>query len=291
MSTRQPLKGCITALATPFSDLKIDYKALSRLIAFQENKKRRAEISGIVIAGTTGESPTLSDDEKLSMLSFSLEKSSLPIIMGVGSNDTKKTCELARLASAEGAHSLLVVSPYYNRPNPEGLIKHYLSVAESSEVPIIVYNVPHRTGVDIPISVYERLSEHENIVAVKEASPEITKVIRASLGTNLSVYSGNDELALASIASGAIGLISVCSNIVPEETALLIKCALEDKMSDAKAILKRLLPVFDFLFCDVSPIPLKYALYKMGLCKNELRPPLCPLSAAKETLFERLSFF
>ena len=289
MKKKDFLKGCITALATPFENGEIDYASLADLIDFQCKKGSSDDtVSAILLSGTTGESPTLSDKERLSLFSFAAERSTLPVMAGVGSNDTRHAAALAREAEKFSPYAILVVSPYYNKANPDGLLKHFLTVAEVSLSPVIVYNVPTRTAVDIPLSVYEKLAEHENIVGVKEASPDIAKSLRLIFGDKLSVFAGNDDLALPSILCGADGVISVASNLAPTKMARLCRYASSGRVSEACALAAELTPLFEFLFSDVNPIPLKYALSRIGLCENSLRLPLSPLCKEKEKRLDEL---
>lgn len=289
MKKKDFLKGCITALATPFKNGDIDYASLADLIDFQCSKKNTADsVSAILLSGTTGESPTLSDRERLSLFSFAAERSSLPLIAGVGSNDTSHAANLARKADRFSPQALLVVSPYYNKASSDGLIKHFLTVAEASLSPIIVYNVPTRTAVDIPLSVYEKLSEHENIVGVKEASPDMAKTLKLIFSDKLSVFAGNDDLALPSMLCGASGVISVASNLAPTRMARLYRYAKTGRVKEAASLASELSPLFEFLFSDVNPIPLKYALSRIGLCENSLRLPLTTLSEDKKDRLEGL---
>jgi len=232
-----------------------------------------------VIAGTTGESPTLSDEEKIELFRRCKQYAgdSCKIIAGTGSNSTQHAVELSVAAQEVGADGLLVVSPYYNKATADGLVAHYLSIAHAVRIPVIVYNVPTRTGVDIPVSVYERLSRVPNIVGVKEASSDITKVARIlnACGNDFAVWSGNDDQIVTTIALGGSGVISVLSNVYPGETDLMCKAALGGDFPAAAALQRQFLPTIDLLFCEVNPIPVKAAMECIGFDCGGCRLPLC----------------
>ena len=214
-------RGAATALITPFCDGKVDFESLGILIERQIS----AGINALVICGTTGENATLSDDEHRAVLRYTLEKANgrVPMIAGTGSNNTAHAIEMSRYASSLGYDGLLVVTPYYNKATEVGLVAHFEKIADASSTPIILYNVPSRTSCNIPLSVYRRLSKHENIVAVKEASGNIGAVARliAECSDDLDIYSGNDGELLSTLALGGLGVISVVSNIIPAEISLL----------------------------------------------------------------------
>ena len=217
--------GACTALVTPFLGGQVNYPMMERLLQRQLD----SGVTAIVLGGTTGESPTLSDREKLELYrrgkAFAGDRAM--IICGTGSNDTKHAVELSIAAQEAGADALLVVTPYYNKANPEGMYAHYLAIAHSVHLPVIIYNVPGRTGVDVPVSVYKRLSRVPNIAGVKEASTDIVKIarIRNACGGDLPIWSGNDDEAVAAMALGAQGVISVLSNVMPVETAAMASAA------------------------------------------------------------------
>ncbi|HIT35036.1 MAG TPA: 4-hydroxy-tetrahydrodipicolinate synthase [Candidatus Faecousia intestinigallinarum] len=269
--------GVCTALVTPFLGERINYPMAQQLL----KRQMAAGISAVVLAGTTGESPTLSDSEKLELIRRCKEYAGEDclIIAGTGSNSTAHTVELSIAAQEAGADALLIVSPYYNKATPDGLFAHYLSVAHRVELPIILYNVPSRTGLDMPVSVYQRLSRIPNIVGVKEASADITKVtkIRRACGEDFSVWAGNDELAVAAMALGGQGVISVASNILPEEMQAMASAALDGDLDTAAALQCQLQPLNQLLACEVNPIPVKAALqaigYDCGICRLPLTAP------------------
>lgn len=282
-NNRKPVfTGVCTALITPFRDGKIDFEALSGLIEFQID----GGVDALLINGTTGESATLTDAEKREIISFAVSEvgGRVPVIAGTGSNDTKKAVELSKFAYDVGADACLAVTPYYNKASEVGLIKHYEAIADATEIPIILYNVPSRTGVNIPLSVYERLSEHKNIVAVKEANPSVSDFARLSArcGKNLDLYSGNDDLILPCLSLGGNGIISVISNALPRQTGDICRLWFGGKIKEATELQLKLLPLTNALFCEVNPIPIKALLSHLGFCKEEYRLPLCPMDSDRK---------
>lgn len=274
--------GVCTALVTPFLQGKVNYPMLEQLIRRQID----AGIEAIVVSGTTGESPTLSDLEKLSMFRRAKEFAGdgCKIIAGTGSNCTEHAVALSRAAEDAGADALLVVSPYYNKATPQGLITHYSAIAEAVHIPVILYNVPSRTGVDIPVSVYRNLANIPNIAGVKEASGDITKIarIRSACPEEFTVWSGNDDQAVAVMALGGRGVISVLSNVLPEKTQDMARAALDGDLDTAADLQIRLLPLIEALFSEVNPIPVKAAMKLTGYDCGECRLPLTTVS--QETL-------
>lgn len=266
--------GVCTALVTPFLDNKINYPLMQQLLRRQIN----ASISAVVLAGTTGEAPTLSDLEKIELFKRCKDFAGnrCKIIAGTGSNSTEHTVALSCAAEEAGADALLVVTPYYNKANPEGLYTHYAAVAQAVHIPIILYNVPSRTGVDIPVSIYKRLSALANIVGVKEASADITKQARthAVCEDALNIWAGNDDQIVASAALGGKGVISVLSNLYPAETNAMVQAALDGDFDTAAALQCRFMGLIDLLFSDVNPIPVKYAMQCMGYDCGNCRLPL-----------------
>jgi 4-hydroxy-tetrahydrodipicolinate synthase len=214
----------------------------------------------------------------------------MKIICGTGSNDTAHAVQLSVAAQEAGADGVLVVSPYYNKATADGLVAHYMAIAHAVSIPVIAYNVPGRTGVDIPVSVYQRLSHIANMAGVKEASADIVKTLRIqnACGENFSVWSGNDEMAAAAMAIGAKGVISVVSNVAPEMTAAMAKAALDGDMDTAAALQRRLLPLIDALFCEVNPMPVKAALAIQGYDCGPCRLPLCDVKEDTKKLLESL---
>lgn len=280
--------GVCTALVTPFFSGQINYPMLQQLL----RRQLEAGVQNIVLAGTTGESPTLSDEEKLKLFHIAKEyaQDRCRIIAGTGSNCTDHAVELSLAAQEEGADALLIVTPYYNKATPEGLFSHYLAIAHRVRIPIIMYNVPSRTGVDIPVSVYQRLSRVPNIVGVKEASTDITKIgkIRAACGNSFTIWSGNDDLAVPAIALGAKGVISVTSNIAPAQMNTMVNAALDGDFDSASDLHCKLLPLFELLFCEVNPIPVKAAMKKIGYDCGDCRLPLTKLSLEHQKLLDQV---
>ena len=269
--------GACTALVTPFVNGQINNAMLEKLLARQLD----AGIKAIVLAGTTGEAPTLSDHEKLELFrrAKTFVGNDCLIIAGTGSNSTAHAVDLSLAAEKVGADALLIVSPYYNKATPDGLVAHYSAIAEAVSIPMILYNVPGRTGMDIPISVYHRLSRIPKIAGVKEASRDIFKVtgIKNACLPGFSVWSGNDDMAVPTISLGGSGLISVLSNVCPQEIAAMVNAALDGDMDTATALQLELQSLCDLLFCEVNPIPVKEAMKHIGFDCGECRLPLCRL--------------
>lgn len=270
--------GTCTALVTPFLGGQVNYPMMERLLQHQLD----AGITSVVVCGTTGESPTLSDQEKLELFRCckAYAGNNMQIICGTGSNDTRHAVELSIAAQDAGADALLVVTPYYNKTNPDGLFTHYLAIASAVNIPVIIYNVPSRTGMDAPISVYQRLSHIPNIVGVKEASADIVKIgrIRNACGEDLTIWSGNDDEAVAAMALGAKGVISVLSNVFPEKTQAMAQAALAGDFDTASALQCEMLPLIDALFSEVNPIPVKAAMEIIGFDCGNCRLPLGSIS-------------
>ena len=269
--------GACTALVTPFLDDKVNYPMMEQLLRRQLD----AGIHAVVICGTTGEAPTLSDEEKLEM--FRRAKAYVGddclIIAGTGTNCTSHAAALSLAAEQAGVDALLIVSPYYNKATPEGLIAHYLTIAHTVSLPVILYNVPTRTTVDIPVSVCQRLSPIPNIIGIKEASRDVTKVTKlCHCCDNFTVWSGNDDLTVPAISVGAKGVISVISNILPEETQDMALAALAGDMDTAAALQQELQPLNELLFCEPNPIPLKAMMQYIGYDCGSCRLPLTELS-------------
>lgn len=279
----QNFQGSIVALVSPMStDGQIDSVAYKRLLEFH----LEAGTDGIVIGGTTGESPTLSPAELERMIATAKEITAgrVPVIAGSGSNSTAKTVELTRRACAAGADACLVVTPYYNKPTQEGLRLHYEAVAEAADVPVILYNVPGRTACDLLPATVAVLAEHPRIVAVKEATASVSRareIIERS-GSAIDVLSGDDATALELMMNGARGVISVTANVAAAAMARLCRAALDGRVDEARRIDARLQPLHRALFVEPNPIPVKFALARMGLARAVLRLPLTPLSAANE---------
>lgn len=281
--------GVCTALVTPFLDEKVNYPMAEQLLRRQID----AGVNTVVLSGTTGESPTLSDEEKLELFQRCKEYvgNACTIIAGTGSNSTAHAVELSQSAQSAGADALLIVSPYYNKATPDGLVAHYMTIAHSVNIPIILYNVPSRTGVDIPVSVYKRLSAIPNIAGVKEASTDITKIarIRAACPQDFYIWSGNDDQTVPVMSLGGQGVISVLSNVCPVETLAMTQAALAGDFDTAAALQCQLLPLIELLFCEVNPIPVKAAMRVIGYDCGGCRLPLTNLQ--KENLKKIQDFF
>ena len=277
--------GACTALVTPFLKGEVNYPMMEQLLKRQID----AGIRAVVICGTTGESPTLSDSEKIELFRRAKKYAAdrCLIIAGTGSNSTEHTIALSKAAEAVGVDALLVVSPYYNKATPDGLVSHYSAVAASVHIPVILYNVPSRTGLDVPVSVYQCLAQIPNIVGVKEASTDISKIakIKAACPNDFAVWSGNDDQAAAVVSLGGCGIISVLSNVLPEETQAMIQAALDGDFDTAADLQIRMLPLIEALFSEVSPIPVKAAMKLMGYDCGECR---LPLTAASQITLKKL---
>ena len=270
--------GVCTAMVTPFLNGKVNYPMAQMLIRRQID----AGIPAVVLAGTTGESATLTDDEKIELFRRckTYAGNSCKIIAGTGSNSTEHAVHLSQEAEAAGADALLIVSPYYNKSTSEGLYAHYLTIAHAVNIPIILYNVPGRTGLDIPVTVYERLSRIPNIIGVKEASSDITKVarIRNLCDPSFSIWSGNDDQIVPVMAMGGSGVISVVSNLFPEEVNGICNAALDGDYEKASHLQCRMQPLIELMFCEVNPIPVKEAMKIIGFDCGNCRLPLSRLS-------------
>ncbi len=278
-------RGVATALVTPFGDDGLDITAYRKILQQQKS----SGVAALVIAGTTGESPTLTEKERATLLEVAREEigTSVPLIMGTGSNNTESVLKLSRDAQKHGADGLLIVTPYYNKGTKSGILRHYMTVADAVDLPICLYNVPSRTGVDLSPAILEKLSEHENIVALKEANSSIdrTAEIIAAFGDRLSVYSGNDSQILPVLALGGQGVISVVSNLYPCLTAEICRAYFEGDTETARIAQMRLLPIIKLLFEETNPAPIKAAMEIASMCENRLRLPMAPVH---ENLYQRL---
>ena len=279
--------GVCTALVTPFLDGRVNYPMTERLL----HRQVEAGVPAVVIAGTTGESSTLSDQEKLMLFRRSKEyvKDDCIIIAGAGSNSTEHCIELSKAATDTGVDALLIVAPYYNKCTKSGLISHYARIAESVNLPVIIYNVPSRTGIDIPEDVYLELSKIQNIVGVKESSSDITKIarIRNRCGCDFAIWSGNDDQVIPVMSLGGQGVISVVSNICPEETVAMVSAALAGDYKLAAALQCGLYPLIELLFCEVNPVPVKEAMKMIGFDCGDCRLPLGNLSKESQDRLSR----
>ena len=286
---KKPLfTGVCTALVTPFWANSVNYPMVDQLL----KRQVEAGIKAVVLAGTTGEAPTLTDQEKAELFRRGKDYvgDRCKIIAGTGCNSTAHAIVQSINAEKAGADAMLVVAPYYNKGNEEGLYAHFAAIAAAVSIPVIVYNVPSRTGVDIPISVYKRLSAIPHIGGIKEAGTDIIKItkIRQACGNDMPIWSGNDDQTVPAIALGASGVISVVSNLFPEEAAAMADAALAGDLDTASELQLQLQPYVDALFSEVNPIPVKYALGRMGYDCGGYRLPLCTPSPAVQKKLDLL---
>lgn len=265
--------GTGVAIITPFNkDGSVNYNKLEELI----EEQIAGNTDAIVICGTTGESATLTGEEHLDCIKFAIDKVNkrIPVIAGTGSNDTVYATEMSIDAEKAGADGLLLVTPYYNKTSQKGLIAHFLHTADAVNIPIILYNVPSRTGCKIEINTYKELSKHKNIVAVKEASGDISIVAKLAAETDLDIYSGNDDQVVPIMSLGGIGVISVASNIIPKEMHQMTQYCLDGDFAKARELQLKYLKLINALFCDVNPIPIKEAMNILGKEVGDCRLPL-----------------
>jgi len=269
--------GMATAIVTPMTETGIDYEALGRFLEFQIE----SGINAIVVMGTTGENATIEPEDQKEVIRFTVEKVAkrVPVIAGTGTNNTEHVLHNTKNACEVGADAVLVVTPYYNKATQNGLYQHFTAVADLSTVPVILYNVPGRTGCNLLPKTVARLAEHPNIVGIKEATGNMAQMVqlRALCGDHIDIYSGEDALTVPMIAMGAKGTISVLSNVAPKEAVAMTDAALAGDFKTAAALQCKLLPLIDCLFSQVNPIPVKAAVAAMGYCQNYLRLPLTPM--------------
>ena len=287
--TNKPLfLGAATALITPFDEHGVDYDSLGRLIDWQVEEG----IDALVIAGTSGEGSTLTDEEHRAVLKYSAERVAgrVPVIAGTGSNHTDYAISLSKYACEVGCDGLLVVTPYYNKATQKGLIQMYNAIADASTVPLVVYNVPSRTGVNIEPSTYVELAKHPLIRYIKEANSNISKIVEtfSLVGDKMTVYSGNDDQVIPLMSMGGGGVISVLSNLMPKATSEMCHKYLEGDREGAVKMQCELLPLINALFSEVNPIPVKAAMAAMGFCKNIVRSPLTCMEKAHEEVLLKL---
>lgn len=281
--TQDPIfKGAATALITPTDENGVNYEQFGKLIDWQI----RSGINALVIAGTTGEGSTLSDEEHREVLKFAIERIAgrVPAIAGTGSNDTAYAISLTRFACELGYDAMLLVTPYYNKTTQAGLAAMFKAIADASTKPCILYNVPSRTGVNIEPSTYEALKGYPNIAAIKEANGNISKIVEtfSLIGDEIDLYSGNDDQIVPILSMGGTGVISVLSNLMPEETVKMCELCFNGDYKAAAKMQTDLLALINALFCEVNPIPVKAAMAAMGYCSNFVRLPLVPMSKDKE---------
>lgn len=279
---KELFKGVGTAIITPFKDGIVDYPSLKKLAEYQVGHGADA----IIVCGTTGEAPTLSSFEKLKCIASVAEavQGRIPVIAGMGTNDTAVSSRLSKMACREGADAVLAVAPYYNKPMPEGTTEHFIKIAEACNKPVMIYNIPSRTGLDISDETYQRLSELDFICGVKEASGNISKSadIILKYQDKLPVYGGNDDMTLPLLSLGAKGVISVASNLVPLEMHLLCSLWFEGKYDECRRLYYELLPFMKAIFKETNPIPIKAIMERLEFCSGEVRLPLT--KAKKETV-------
>jgi 4-hydroxy-tetrahydrodipicolinate synthase len=271
-------EGSIVALVTPFRNDRFDREAFAQLVEWHV----RAGTSALVPCGTTGETPTLSHDEHAEVIRFTVEcaKNRLPVIAGTGTYDTAESIARTKAAAAAGCAGALVVTPYYNRPTPRGLKAHFLAIADASPIPLMLYNIPSRTGTRIPPALIVELARHPRIAALKEATGTPADCMDVVESSPIKVLSGDDALTLPWMAMGARGIVSVAANVVPEEMAALVREAAKGDFEAARRRHYRLLPLFRALFLETNPVPVKAALELLGRCSGEVRLPLVPAEEA-----------
>ena len=290
MKNNTPIfRGIATALITPLTADGIDYAQFGKLIDWQIDQG----INALVICGTTGESSTLSDAEHRRAIAFACEKVNgrVPVIAGTGSNETAYAVELTKSACADGADAVLVVTPYYNKTTQNGLVAMYNTIADASTKPVILYNVPSRTGIGIQPETYVKLAQHPNIAAIKEANSDISKIVEtfSLVGDKLDIYSGNDDQIVPILSMGGQGCISVLSNVVPKETVAITDQFFAGNVAEAARLQCQFMPLIRSLFCESNPIPVKAAMAALGFCENYLRLPLVPMEQDHyETMLQRM---
>ena len=276
---KQPVfTGTCTAVVTPFTDRGVNYDVLAALL----DRQLAAGVEAVVLCGTTGEAAAMTEAEQLAVIRWGADylRGRMTVIAGTGSNCTAHAVDLSRAAEEAGADAVLVVTPYYNKASRRGLVAHYTAVADAVNVPVIIYNVPSRTGVSMTVELYRELSAHPRINGVKEASGDVALAARtvAACGDSFNVWSGNDDQIVPLMSVGACGVISVLANLMPKETAHTAHLCLEDRFLEAGREQVRLMDMIDALFCEVNPIPVKTALNLIGLNAGPLRLPLCDMA-------------
>ena len=279
--TKNPIfRGAATALITPLTEKGVDFEAMGRLIDWQIDEG----VDALVVMGTTGEKSTLTSEEHLEVLRYSIERAAhrVPVIAGTGSNDIAHSIHMSQEACAMGADALLVVTPYYNKATQNGLIRSFTAIADAVPKPLILYNVPSRTGVSIEPETYAVLADHPNIAGIKEANSDIAKIVKtvSLVGDKLDLYSGNDDQIVPILAMGGSGVVSVLANLMPKRTSELCHRFFDGDVAGSRAMQCELLPLINALFSEVNPIPVKAAMAAMGFCENYVRLPLTPMEDA-----------
>ena len=281
MKKESIFQGVATALITPLTKQGVDYDAFGKLIEWQIAEG----IDALVICGTTGESSTLTDEEHRSVLKFAMDTVAgrVPMIAGTGSNDTAYAIELTKYAAEIGYNGALLVTPYYNKTTQAGLVAMFTAIADACDIPVILYNVPSRTGVNIEPATYVKLAQHPNVYAIKEANGNISSIVEtaALVGDKLDIYSGNADQIVPIMACGGKGVISVLSNVVPKETVAICKKFFDGDVAGAMELQIKYLNLTNALFSEVNPIPVKAAMAALGFCEDYLRLPLVPMSEGK----------
>jgi 4-hydroxy-tetrahydrodipicolinate synthase len=281
------LKGSFTALITPFRQGRIDEPALRRIVEWQISEGTH----GLVPVGTTGESPTLSHAEHKRIVELTVEIANrrVPVIAGAGSNATSEAVDFARHAAKVGADAVLVVTPYYNKPTQEGLFLHFKAINDAAEIPIIIYNIPGRSVIDMSVETMARCFALKNVVGVKDATANLARASqqRAAMGPEFNMLSGEDATTLGFMAHGGHGCISVTSNVAPRLCADFQNACLRGDFKTALGLQDRLMPLHDALFCEANPGPVKYAAARLGLCEAEVRLPLAPIAEASKKIVDR----
>ena len=287
MTNKPIFTGAATALVTPLTENGVDYAAFEKLINWQIEEG----IDALVICGTTGEASTLTDEEHKAVLKFAAQvvAGRVPIIAGTGSNDTAYAIEMTQYACEIGYDAMLVVTPYYNKTTQRGLIAMFTAIADASTKPLILYNVPSRTGVNIEPATYAALADHPMIAAIKEAGGNISKVVEtaALVGDKLDIYSGNDDQIVPILACGGKGVISVLSNVLPKETSEMCHTFFNGDVKSAMDMQIKYLPLTNALFCEVNPIPAKAAMAALGFCENYVRLPLVTMEEGHEAMLRQ----
>jgi len=284
----RPLTGTITALVTPFRNGKVAFEDLRKLVEYQI----KGGIDGVVPVGTTGESPTLSHEEHIEVVRavIAAVRGRVPVIAGTGSNSTAEAVHLTALAHEAGADAMLVVAPYYNKPGPEGLFRHFSAIADTTDRPIVLYSIPSRCGIEIGVPVVERLrAKHGHVRWIKEAGGTVDRVdqLKQALGSDITVLSGDDVLTVPFMAAGAEGVISVASNLLVREVGKMVRLALDNDFAAAGKLHRKLYPLFKALFVESNPVPIKAALARAGVIgTGEVRLPLCEMSEANRAILE-----
>lgn len=285
----RPITGTITALVTPFRNQKVDFGDLKKLVDHQI----RGGVNGLVPVGTTGESPTLDHAEHMEVIRATIDyaRGRVPVIAGTGSNSTTEAVELTKLSDAAGADAMLVVAPYYNKPSQEGVYRHFATLAECTDKPIILYSIPGRCGIEIGIPTVERLrKKYRNVFMIKEAGGSVDRVdqLKQALGDDITVLSGDDSLTLPFMSVGAEGVISVASNLLPREVSKMVNFALDNNFTAAAKIHRKHYMTFKNLFIEPNPVPVKFALARAGIIgSDEVRPPLCEMTDASRATLEK----